>query len=415
MGNKLKGDLKKVAIITNNVGCERHVQYYSTVEKYFIANNWIVSESFDVDKVIICACGFHDFMLDKVQKLLTHLATIGFPEKDIIIAGCLPKTHGQSLEQNIHGDCIELNQEHLLDGILGSSIPFRQIIPPNVFLRPRDWQAYQDETFYIKISHGCLQNCAYCVINKAKGRLQSIPAEEIKEQFKFAISKGYKEIFLMGEDTLAYGVDTGTNIIALVNSLLEISADISLLFGNWHIRWLPQYYEEILRLSKQGIIKRLSIGLQHVNETLLWKMGRPINFAEIYGILQRLHAECPDLYLSADIMVGFPGETSEMFDELIAFFEQDTVFNIVAHFGYSDVQGSLSSKFDNKVNSLLIGSRWNKLKNILQKRSFYSSTDESDVNRTAFLMSFDREYTFCKDTYSPKLETKIATQKEGGE
>lgn len=397
---------RKAAIITNNVGCERHVQYYSTIEKYLVTNGWIIANNFDVEKVIICACGFHEFMVDKVLTTLKHLEEIEFPEKDIVIVGCLPKTHEQCLQQAFQGAVVELNNEQLLDDIFKVAIPFRKIIPPNVFLRPREWQAYQDKTFFIKISKGCLQNCSYCVINKAKGRLQSIPAEEIRKQFKFAISNGYKEIFLMGEDTLSYGVDIGTNIIVLVNSLLEMSTDVSLVFGNWHIHWLPRFAEGILSLCRRGIVKKLNIGLQHVNQELLKRMGRPINFNEVYGLLQRFRAECPDLLLSADIIVGFPGETPAMFDELMEFFEQDTVFNIVAHFGYSDVQGSRSAKFDNKVNSLLIGSRWDKLKNTLQKRSFYNSTDEADANRTAFQLSFDRDYNFCKDTYPPEFEMK---------
>lgn len=403
---KANRNVKRAAIITNNVGCERHVQYYSTIEKYLVANNWVVADNFNVEKVIICACGFHDFMVEKVLKSLKHLKEIGFAEKDVVIVGCLPKTHEQCLQQAFQGAVVELNNEHLLDDILKVSIPFCKIMPPNVFLRPRDWQAYQDKSFFIKISQGCLQNCAYCVINKAKGRLHSVPAEEIKKQFEFAISNGYSEIFLMGEDTLSYGVDIGTNIVDLVDSLLAISTDVTLMFGNWHIHWLPQFSESILSLCRRGIIKKLNIGLQHVNQELLKRMGRPIKFDEVYGILQRFRTACPDLLLSADIIVGFPGETPEMFDELVAFFEKDTVFNIVAHFGYSDVQGSRSSKFNDKVNPLLIGSRWDKLKNTLQKRSFYNSTDEADANRTAFRLSFDRDYNFCKDTFLPVLEMK---------
>jgi len=109
---------RSVAIITNNVGCERHVQYYSNLEKYLAANDWTIAENFAVEKIVICACGFHDFMMKKVLKLLNQLSEIGFSEKNIIIAGCLPKTHEQSVKQKFNGQLVEVNQEHRLDEAL---------------------------------------------------------------------------------------------------------------------------------------------------------------------------------------------------------------------------------------------------------------------------------------------------------
>ncbi|UCE06744.1 MAG: radical SAM protein [bacterium] len=401
--SKTTSTTRRVAIITNNVGCERHVQYYSTLEKYLVANNWTVAEDFDVEKVIICACGFHDFMMDKVSKLLKRLSEIGFSEKDVIITGCLPKTHEQLLKQEFNGDLVELNQEHLLDDIIDAKIPFRSVSLPNVFVRPKTWQIPQDKTFFIKIAQGCVGHCTYCVIKKAKGHIRSVPFEEIKKQFEYATANGYKEIYLMGEDTFAWGADIGTNIIALVDSLLKISPDVSFIFGNWHSRWLSQFSEDLIRLCKMGIIKKLSIGLQHVNQFLLRRMGRAINFHEFYGILRRFRAECPDLHLSADIMVGFPGETPEMFEELVAFFEKDTVFDLVAHFGYSDVQGAPSSKFDAKVDTLQVGRRWDRLKKTLGQRSYYNAIETPETIRAVFQLSLDRDYTFCKDTYLKEL------------
>jgi len=390
---------RSVAIITNNVGCERHVQYYSNLEKYLAANDWTIAENFAVEKIVICACGFHDFMMKKVLKLLNQLSEIGFSEKNIIIAGCLPKTHEQSVKQNFNGQLVEINQGHRLDEIFDARIPFQSVSLPNVFVRPQSWQVPPDRTFYIKIEQGCVGNCTYCVIKKAKGQTRSVPFEEIKRQFEYAIGNGYREISLMGEDTFSYGIDLGTNIISLVDALLTISADISLRFGNWHSRWLPRFSEDMLRFCKIGVVKRLHIGLQHVNEFLLHRMGRPLDFQEFYGILRRFRAECPDLYLLADIIVGFPGETPERFDELVSFFQNDTVFDMISHFGYSDVQGAPSSKLPGKVDALQIGRRWDLLRKVLGPRSFYNAIEKSDTDRAIYLISLESDYVFCKDTY----------------
>jgi len=391
---------KKVAIITNNVGCERHVQYYSTLEKYMVENNWTVADHFDVDKVIIAGCGFHDFMMDKVSRTLKHLLKEkGIKEENIIISACLPHTHSERLKKEFHGSLVHLDDEQILDEITSADVPFNQVVPPNIFKRPESWNIPKDENFYIKIGRGCPYNCTYCIITKAKGYIESVPVEEIKEQFTSAVKSGYKNIYLMGEDTFAYGIDQGTTIVELVDTLLKISPDVTFAFGNWYSRWLLKYEEDILRFCKMGVIKRLSIGLQHVNEELLKRMARRIDFQKFYSVLKRFRKECPDLYLTADIMVGFPGETKEMFEELVRFFEQDTVFNTITHFGYSDVEGAASASFDGKVDSLQIGVRWDKLKNTLGERSFYNSVEAPDANRTAFRESFLRDFTFCKDTF----------------
>jgi len=128
-------------------------------------------------------------------------------------------------------------------------------------------------------------------------------------------------------------------------------------------------------------------------------MGRRLDFPEVYGILRRFRTECPHLYLLADIIVGFPGETPEMFEELVSFFKKDTVFDMISHFGYSDVQGAPSSKLNGKVDSLQIGRRWDLLRKVLGKRSFYNAMEKSDTDRAIYLISLESDYVFCKGTY----------------
>ncbi|MCP4157322.1 MAG: hypothetical protein GY757_56955, partial [bacterium] len=84
---------KRVAIVTNNLNCERNTQYYSTIEKYFTANGWEICDDFNVNKVIISGCGFHDAMYKKIRRTVEYLRTIHFLEKNIIIVGCTPRTH----------------------------------------------------------------------------------------------------------------------------------------------------------------------------------------------------------------------------------------------------------------------------------------------------------------------------------
>ncbi|MCK5055782.1 MAG: radical SAM protein [Candidatus Aminicenantes bacterium] len=399
---------KKAAIVTNNVNCERHIQYYSHIEKYFKSNGWIIAEDFNVDKVIICCCGFHDVMHEKVLRTIEELKTIHFLESNIIIMGCQTKTHEPELIKNLAVKLINFDREEMLDEIINAQIPFAEITPNNIF-RPHKLCKIDEknEYFHIKIARGCLRQCTFCVINKAKGYINSTPKEEILRQFRKAVERGNRRIYLMGEDTLAYGIDIDTDIIELTESLLAIDAHVELNFGSLHIRWLQKYASGILSLCKRGIVKELHVGLQHINDQLLKRMGRPCVFSEIYEIIKTLKKECAHLFLETDILVGFPGETEEMFAELVEFFKQDRCFDNVRHFGFSDVRGAPSYKFEDKLSPHEVVVRWERFDKILRERSSNYKAESVRPSDVAFQLTHERDYIFCKDTFQDEVEQVV--------
>jgi ribosomal protein S12 methylthiotransferase len=396
---------KRAAIVTNNIHCERHVQYFSTIEKYFRSNGWEIAEDFNVHKIIICACGFHDAMYEKIKRTLERLKETYFLEKNIIIMACLTKTHRMDLEKHFNGQIIEYHQEELLDNIIHAKVPFKEIRLVNMYkiYEKCDHGNIENKRFYIKISEGCLRKCTFCVINKAKGYIRSVPFDKIAGQVKMAIECGRKEIFLMGEDTFAYGIDIGTDIIELVKKLKALDPTIDFYFGYLHIRWLKKYSKEILAFCKQGVLKELHIGLQHVNDEILRRMGRPQVFSEIYDIICTIKRECPWIYMVSDILVGFPGETDEMFTQLVEFFKKDKCFNKVKHFGYSDVKGALSAEFSDKVSPEIITSRWDYLDKILGVRAYSNQLQEPRIDNETFRITRFDDYSFCKDTFDEMI------------
>lgn len=392
MNRNINAVKNRVAIVTNNIECERHSQYYTRVKEYFISNQWHISTDFnDTDVVVICGCGFHNFMFQKISKILHKLRSIDFPEKDIIVLGCSPETHKTELNEIFTGHIIGLHKEYMLDKILNSKVPFTKVKESNLF------NSHKNKMFYIKIEDGCLQGCTFCVIKNAKGYIKSSSLDNILKQFKRGVEQGYRKFFLMGEDTFAYGIDIKTDIIKLIKSLSAVEPKAELYFGSLHSQWLKQYSKDINALTQKGIIKKLHIGLQHVNDTLLQKMGRPVAFSDIYEIIQEIKRIYPDLYLSVEVMVGFPGETEEMFQELVHFFKEDTFFNNISHFGYSDLKDAESFNFNEKIDPLQIVRRWDYLKKVLGKRSFYNSTDTPDNYAADFQLTLEKDFFFCQE------------------
>ena len=180
---------KKVAIISNNLHCERHYQYISTTEKYFKFNGWVVEDNFDVNKIVICGCGFHDAMWDKVSRALEDIKKTNFLEKNIIITACMPKTQEATLEKEFHGQVVEIGEEHILDKLIKAQIPFNDIKLVNMYRVHEKCRsvAQEHDMFHIKISQGCLRECTFCVINKAKGYIKSVPLDQIVHQVKQAV------------------------------------------------------------------------------------------------------------------------------------------------------------------------------------------------------------------------------------
>lgn len=129
-------------------------------------------------------------------------------------------------------------------------------------------------------------------------------------------------------------------------------------------------------------------------------------FSETYDIIGKIKEVRPDLYMVADIMVGFPGETEEMFDELVEFFKKDICFDKVKHFGYSDVKGSVSSTFKNKISADIITQRWDQLDKVLGPRSYSSQSSEPRLDDETFRITRFDDYSFCKDTYDEDIEGK---------
>ena len=396
---------KNVLIVSNNIECERHVQFFSQIEKYFEANGWSLIDNLESSKraqmIVICACGYHKMMYDRVADVLKVFREKGYSDQEIIISGCLPKTFEDDLKGIFSGHLVEFRKPEKFDTIIESQIGFKDISLDNVFNIWGEKQDSRNKMFYIKIADGCLGHCTYCVIKRSKGSITSISKEEILKQYLKAINSGHKKIFLMGDDTFAYGADIGTNIIELLNYLFSQNDTAELYFGSLDIRWFRKYYDDIFKFCKEGKIKKLDFGIQHVDKNVLTLMCRDKEFDEAYDKLCKLKESCPEIFLSCDIMVGFPGETQESFDKLVDFFKKDKCFSTVKHYGFSELEGTPAAKLDSKmkVHPLQIAHRWQILKNVLGNRSMYNSVTDPDSQGEAFQRTFDESIFLCNNSY----------------
>ena len=193
---------------------------------------------------------------------------------------------------------------------------------------------------YVKISEGCDRTCAYCAIPIITGRHVSRPMEEIVEEVRLLVSKGVTEIQLIAQDLTYYGVDLykKQSIAELVERISDVEG---LKWVRLHYGYPTHFPMDLLRVMRErdNVCKYLDIALQHVSTEVLKRMRRNITKEETINLLRTIRQEVPGIYLRTTLMVGFPGETDEEFEELVQFVK-DMRFERMGAFAYSEEEGT---------------------------------------------------------------------------
>ena len=197
---------------------------------------------------------------------------------------------------------------------------------------------------YVKISEGCDRTCAYCAIPIITGRHVSRPMEEIVEEVRLLVSKGVTEIQLIAQDLTYYGVDLykKQSIAELVERISDVEG---LKWVRLHYGYPTHFPMDLLRVMRErdNVCKYLDIALQHVSTDVLKRMRRNITKEETINLLQTIRQEVPGIYLRTTLMVGFPGETEEDFNELVQFVK-DMKFERMGAFAYSEEEGTYAAE-----------------------------------------------------------------------
>ena len=197
---------------------------------------------------------------------------------------------------------------------------------------------------YVKISEGCDRTCAYCAIPIITGHHVSRPMEEIVEEVRLLVSKGVTEIQLIAQDLTYYGVDLykKQSIAELVERISDVEG---LKWVRLHYGYPTHFPMDLLRVMRErdNVCKYLDIALQHVSTDVLKRMRRNITKEETINLLQTIRQEVPGIYLRTTLMVGFPGETEEDFNELVQFVK-DMKFERMGAFAYSEEEGTYAAE-----------------------------------------------------------------------
>jgi len=202
---------------------------------------------------------------------------------------------------------------------------------------------------YLKIAEGCNKHCTYCIIPKLRGNYRSVPMERLQKEAVKLAKQGVKELILVAQETTMYGVDLYGE-----KSLHKLLKELCKIQG---IRWIrilycypEEIYDELIQTMKDEpkICHYLDLPIQHANDEILRRMGRKTTGQALKNIIQKLRSKLPDIVLRTTLIAGFPGETKEQHEELMAFIDE-MEFDRLGVFLYSQEEDTPAAAMENQI------------------------------------------------------------------
>ena len=388
--------MKKIAMIS--LGCAKNLVDSENILGLLVKNNYqIVNNKDEADILIINTCGFIE--ASKKESISVILDNINHKQK-IVVTGCLVNRYVDELKK-------EIPEVDLW-------IPIRDYPRFNQLLAKLDkditnYEGLNDDyrlvstgsySAYLKIGEGCSNCCTYCAIPLIRGPYVSRPYEDIIKEARKLASEGYKELIVLEQDTTRYGLDLKEKktIVDLLKGLLEIK---ELAF----IRLLYLYPDEItdelidLIAKEKRLTPYFDVPIQHSEDKILKAMNRRGDKTYLTKLFAKIRNRVPNAVLRTTVMVGFPGETKEDFNNLLKFVN-DIKFDHLGGFTYSKEEGTASYNFKNQVRSDIKQKRLDELMSLQQKISYELNKKHIGEEMTGLVVGKENDYYLLRSYWN---------------
>lgn len=352
-----------------SLGCPRNLVDSEVMLGILMKSGYEVSEALEeADYLVINTCGFLEASRKESRDTIQETLKSRKETAKLIVTGCMVQTHSEEMQQQFPGidyllgsgdvegilKAVESTQKGKIVTTARSYLEIGEV--PRQLSTPKHYA-------YLKIAEGCRKRCAYCVIPTIKGPLRSKTQEQVMKEFNLLLAQGVREIVLIAQDLGDYGKERGSKnlgaLIDLIKEMLKVEKDF------W-IRLLYLYPDEItdeliaLIKSDKRICRYLDMPIQHINHTMLKSMRRATSREDIIATITKLRAEMPDIVIRTSLIVGFPGETEEQFEELVSFVQEYPLDNIGV-FQFSREPGSHAYDLPGQISDEVKKKRYDKL------------------------------------------------------
>ena len=400
--------MKKNQIDIITMGCSKNLVDSELLMKQFEANGYHCthdSKKLQGEIVVVNTCGFIESA--KEESINTILEFVNAKNEGkinkLFVMGCLSQRYKEDLEKEIpevdrfYG---KFNYKQLLNDLGKADIPscngVRHLTTPRHYA-------------YLKIAEGCDRHCAYCAIPLITGKHVSRPKQEILDEVKTMVAAGVKEFQVIAQELTYYGVDIdGKRHIA---DLIRDIADIpGVKWIRLHYAYPNQFPLELLDVmnEKSNVCRYLDIALQHISDSVLKAMHRHVTKKETIDLIKQIRARVPGIHLRTTMLVGFPGETEDDFNELVEFVKWAR-FERLGAFVYSEEEGTFGAEnYEDDVPAEVKQRRLDELMAVQQEISAEVEAEKRGETMPVIIDRKEGEYYIGRTEFcSPEVDPEV--------
>lgn len=368
------------------------------------------SDNVDGDIVIINTCGFiGDAKEESINTILTYAEAKNEGRiKELYVMGCLSERYRDDL-------LAEIPEIDRIYGKFDWVNIVSDIIKRNPATMPYDRVITTPSHYtYLKIAEGCNRFCAFCAIPLITGRYKSRPIEEILEEVRMLVGKGVKEFNVIAQDLSSYGLDIYKRLALpeLIDRMAEIDG----------VKWIRLHYAypsefpyEILDVMARhsNVCNYLDIALQHINNDVLKNMRRHITKEETLALIRTIREKVPGIHIRTTLMVGFPGETEDAFNELKEFV-REAKFERMGAFAYCEEDDTYAAKnFSDSIPQEVKESRLEEIMTIQEDVALESNQSKICKTMTVVIDREEPDYFVGRTEFdSPEVDPEVLIDKD---
>ena len=408
-----------------SLGCDKNLVDSEVMLGLLDAKGYqIVDDETQADVMVINTCCFiHDAKEESIQTILDMAR---YKEegrlKALVVTGCLAQRYKQEIIDEIPEVDVVLGTtsydkivEAVEEALEGKSEVELADIDALPLPETKRLVTTGGHYAYLKIAEGCDKHCTYCIIPKVRGNYRSVPMEDLIGQAKELVANGAKELILVAQETTLYGIDLYGE-----KSLHKLLDELNKINGLFWIRIMYCYPEEItdeliaVMKKEKKICHYLDIPIQHSEDTILKRMGRRTNRAELVSLVEKLRKEIPDIVLRTTLITGFPGETEEEFKNMVDFVDS-MEFDRLGVFPYSAEEGTKAAEMDGQITEEVKESRRDEIMALQQEISADKAASRIDDEMSVLIEGYLYEDDiYIGRTYmdAPKVDGNVFVRAE---
>lgn len=404
-------DKKRIDVIS--LGCSKNLVDSERLLKQLELSGFQAfhnSDNVDGDIVIINTCGFiGDAKEESINTILTYAeAKNECRIKELYVMGCLSERYRDDL-------LAEIPEIDRIYGKFDWVNIVSDIIKRNPATMPYDRVITTPSHYtYLKIAEGCNRFCAFCAIPLITGRYKSRPIEEILEEVRMLVGKGVKEFNVIAQDLSSYGLDIYKRLA--LPELIDMMAEID------GVKWIRLHYAypsefpyEILDVMARhsNVCNYLDIALQHINNDVLKNMRRHITKEETLALIRTIREKVPGIHIRTTLMVGFPGETEDAFNELKEFV-REAKFERMGAFAYCEEDDTYAAKnFSDSIPQEVKESRLEEIMTIQEDVALESNQSKIGKTMTVVIDREEPDYFVGRTEFdSPEVDPEVLIDKD---